>query len=178
MAQQRDSAKDAVAKRRRPEGWPVGSFDTYEQAQQAVDMLSDQNFSVDGITIVGVDLMEVERVTGRLTWGRVILGGAASGAWLGLFFGLLIGIFGGTFLTPLLTGVVMGAVFGIILAVVPYAMSGGRRDFTSQTQIVAGRYDILCVPELARQARDAIARSGLAGPATPNPGPQPRQGSE
>lgn len=164
MAQERGSTKEAMAKRR-PEGWPVGSFNSYEQAQKAVDLLSDQEFSVDGLTIVGVDLMEVERVTGRLTWGRVILGGAASGAWLGVFFGLLIGILGGGFVAPLLTGIVMGAVFGMVLTIVPYAISGGRRDFTSQTQIVAGRYDVLCVPELARQARDIIARSGLAGPA-------------
>lgn len=179
-ARDRRSAKEAVANRRRPEGWPVGSFDSYEQAQKAVDMLSDQDFSVDGLTIVGVDLMEVERVTGRLTWGRVILGGAASGAWIGLFFGLLFGILGGGFLVPVLTGVVMGAVFGVILGVVPYAMSGGRRDFTSQTQIVAGRYDVLCVPELARQARDAIARSGLAGPIRRDATPEsrPDHGSE
>lgn len=164
MARDRGSSKEALAKRR-PEGWPVGSFDSYEQAQKTVDLLSDQDFSVDALTIVGVDLMEVERVTGKLTWGRVLLGGAASGAWLGLFFGLLIGILGGEFVAPLLTGIFMGIVFGVVLAAVPYAMSGGRRDFTSQTQIVAGRYDVLCVPELARQARDAIARSGLAGPA-------------
>jgi hypothetical protein len=37
--------------------------------------------------------MLVERVIGRLTWGRVLLSGAASGAWFGLFVGLLLGLF-------------------------------------------------------------------------------------
>lgn len=148
--------------RLRPAGWPVGSFDSYLEAQAAVDGLSDREFPVDKLTIVGVDLMEVERVTGRLTWGRVLGGGAASGAWIGLFFGLLFGILvPGRFLAALIPAVIIGAIFGLIFAAVPYAMSQGRRDFTSMTQIVAGRYDVLCEPSLARQARDAIAAMSL-----------------
>lgn len=37
----------------RPAGWPVGSFSTYDKAQAAVDMLSDKQFDVSNITIVG-----------------------------------------------------------------------------------------------------------------------------
>ncbi len=72
-----------------PTGWPVGSYATYEEAQRAVDHLADADFPVRDVTIVGVDLMLVERVIGRLTWGRVLASGAASGAWFGLFVGLL-----------------------------------------------------------------------------------------
>ena len=35
----------------------------------------DEDFTVQDVTIVGVDLMQVERVLGRLTWGKVIGGG-------------------------------------------------------------------------------------------------------
>ena len=96
--------KTARGLRQRPSGWPVGSFDSYTDAQAAVDKLSDMEFPVSQLTIVGVDLMEVERVTGRLTWGRVIGGGALSGAWLGVFFGLLLSILGLGFWTPMLLG--------------------------------------------------------------------------
>lgn len=58
-----------------PNGWPIGSYPTYAEAQRAVDHLSDQEFPVQQVTIVGVDLMQVERVTGRLTWPRVLGGG-------------------------------------------------------------------------------------------------------
>lgn len=143
--------------RKKPEGWPVGSFETYAEAQEAVDMLSDAQFPVEELTIVGVDLMEVEKVMGRLTWGRVLLGGAASGAWLGLFFGMLLGIMSSQWLSAIATGVLMGVIFGTVMAAVQYAMTGGRRDFSSQTQIVAGRYDVLCLPSRAREARDKIA---------------------
>ena len=104
-----------------------------------------------------MDLIEVERVTGRLTWGRVIAGGMASGAWLGLFFGIVMALMSGFWFSSIAAGIGMGLVFGIVGAAVPYAASKGKRDFTSSTQIVAGRYDVICSPERAREARDMIA---------------------
>lgn len=145
-----------------PEGWPVGSYGNYERAQAAVDSLSDLgDFPVEDVTIVGVDLMQVEKVTGRLTWGKVLGGGAISGAWMGLFFGLLLGLFTEDWVAPLITGIVIGVIFGIVAAAIPYAMSDGRRDFASTTQIVAGRYDVLCHPRSAEQARDFLARTSI-----------------
>src|SRR6202048_502655 len=76
-----------------PKGWAVGSYPTYAEAQRAVDYLSDQEFPGQQVTIVGVDLMQVERVTGRLSWGKVLGGGVLSGAWLGLFIGLVAWFF-------------------------------------------------------------------------------------
>ena len=150
--------------RPRPGGWPVGSCSTYDKAQAAVDMLSDKQFDVSNITIVGLDLMEVERVTGRLTWPRVILNGIVSGSWLGLFFGLLLGIMdGANWLGSIILGVGMGIVFSVVTASVSYAMQGGRRDFSSATHIVAGRYDVLCDPHSAPQARDLISEFVAAG---------------
>lgn len=147
----------------KPNGWPIGSYATYAEAQRAVDHLSDQEFPVENVTIVGVDLMQVERITGRLTWGRVLGAGALSGAWLGAFLGLLVGLFvaGGGWLVTLLAGVVGGVVFGVISASVPYAASKGTRDFSSTMQLVAGRYDVLCDPHHAEQARDMLARLNI-----------------
>src|SRR5882762_11910860 len=90
-----------------PTGWPIGSYDTYEQAQRAVDFLADRNFPVQDITIVGAEPMLVERVTGRLSWGRVLGAAAASGAWFGLFVGILLSLFtvGGGWL-PIAIGLV------------------------------------------------------------------------
>lgn len=151
-----------------PTGWPIGSYGTYEEAQRAVDHLADNDFPVQEVTIVGVDLMLVERVTGRLTWARVLGGGAASGAWFGLFVGLIMGIFSeqSAWLGPLLFGLGAGVVFGLIFAAVTYASTRGRRDFSSSSQIVAGRYDVLSQPKHAEQARDMLARLAMGGPAT------------
>lgn len=148
-----------------PEGWPVGSYAKYEEAQRAVDHLADNEFPVADLTIVGVDLMLVERVVGRLTWGRVLMAGAGSGAWIGLFVGVLLSLFatppGQSGFPQILTGLVIGIIFGIISAAVPYGASKGRRDFTSASQIVAGRYDVLCQPRNAEQARDMLGRLAL-----------------
>ncbi|MFT4126395.1 MAG: magnesium transporter [Gordonia sp. (in: high G+C Gram-positive bacteria)] len=141
-----------------PKGWPIGSYQTYAEAQRAVDHLSDEHFTVEDVTIVGVDLMQVERVIGRLSWGKVIGGGIVSGAWLGLFFGLLVMlVVGGNAFPALVFGLVGGIVFGLISAIVPYAATRGQRDFASTMALVAGRYDVLCDPKSAERARDMLA---------------------
>ena len=53
-----------------PDGVPIGSYPTYAKAQEAVDYLSDNQFPVENVTIIGTDLRLVEQVTGRLTRGR------------------------------------------------------------------------------------------------------------
>jgi hypothetical protein len=146
-----------------PTGWPVGSYATYEEAQRAVDHLADADFPVRDVTIVGVDLMLVERVMGRLTWGRVVGSGAASGAWFGLFVGLLLSLFtaSGSSFVPILVGLASGVVFGVVFAAVGYGASRGRRDFTSASQLVAGRYDVLCQPRNAEKARELLAKLAM-----------------
>lgn len=141
-----------------PKGWPIGSYPTYAEAQRAVDYLSDRQFPVQQVTIVGVDLMQVERVTGRLTWPRVLAGGALTGAWLGLFIGLVLGFFSPSPWGSLIAGLLAGVFFGLITSGLQYAMARGTRDFSSTMQLVAGRYDVLCDPQGAEQGRDLLAR--------------------
>jgi hypothetical protein len=141
-----------------PKGWPIGSYPTYAEAQRAVDYLSDQDFPVQQVTIVGVDLMQVERVTGRLTWPKVLGGGVLTGAWLGLFIGLILGFFSPSPWGALATGLIAGVFFGLITSAIPYAMARGTRDFSSTMQLVAGRYDVLCDPPTAERGRDLLAR--------------------
>ncbi|EHK83372.1 hypothetical protein SZMC14600_19379 [Saccharomonospora azurea SZMC 14600] len=147
-----------------PSGWPIGSYSTYEEAQRAVDYLADKEFEVQDVTIVGVDLMLVERVLGRLSWAKVLGTGAASGAWFGAFIGVLLSLFdttqGFSFL-PLLVGLVAGVVFGAASAAMGYAFTRGRRDFSSASQLVAGRYDVLCQPRTAEKGRDLLARQAM-----------------
>ncbi|ATY09692.1 DUF4199 domain-containing protein [Amycolatopsis sp. AA4] len=149
-----------------PTGWPIGSYSTYGEAQQAVDFLAESEFAVTDVTIVGVDLMLVERVIGRLSWGRVLAAGAMSGAWFGLFAGLLLGMFvnQGGFALQLLTGLVLGVLSGLAFSAIGYRTSRGRRDFSSASQLVAGRYDVLCQPRSAEQGRELLAKLALRPP--------------
>ncbi|WP_448071397.1 general stress protein [Georgenia yuyongxinii] len=156
-----------------PTGVEIASYATYLEAQQAVDHLSDEAFEVRHVTIVGTDLRLVERITGRLTYARVAGAGAMSGAWFGLMITVVYWLFlpdGAGF--PLLAGLLIGAAFGILFAVVSYALTGGKRDFTSASQVVASRYSILCAPEHAGQARQLLTAAGHGGRHRPPTGQQ------
>ena len=148
----------------------VATFDDYAAAQRAVDHLSDEKFAVEHVAIVGRGLKFVEQVTGRLNWGRALLNGLASGAMTGLFIGLLLALFfprveqvGGAFVDlgfnwPLiLWSVGIGALFGAVFGLIGYAMTGGKRDFTSVGAMRAETYDILVDADHAADAERLLA---------------------
>ncbi len=142
-------------------------YDDYAAAQKTVDFLSDNEFPVKNLMIVGTDLKRVERITGRLTTGRVALGGLLSGLWLGLFVGLIFSFFvDEDVFTMIVSTILLGAVFGVVWALLGYALTRGRRDFSSITQVVATRYEVLVEHKVAGQARELLAK--LPG-ALPNP---------
>ena len=141
----------------------IGVFDTYPEAQRAVDALSDAGFPVQNCLIVGTDLRQLERVTGRLTWGRVLAGGALSGLWLGLFVGLIFSLFVATSgpVPPVFSTMVFGAVFGAVWAAIGYAATRGKHDYTSVSRIVPSRFEVLAEHKVAQQARDLLAKAGI-----------------
>ncbi len=142
-------------------------YDDYAAAQRTVDFLSDQEFPVENCMIVGTELKRVERITGRLTNGRVAVGGLLSGLWLGLFIGIVFALFTDeNTLGVIVSTMLFGAAFGLIWALVGYAMTRGQRDFSSITQVVATRYEVLVEHKVAARARELLA--GLPG-ALPNP---------
>ena len=141
----------------------VASYSSYQEAQAAVDRLSDQGFPVENLDIVGSDLRTVERVTGRLTTARATMAGAASGAWFGLFIGLLVGLFtrGPTWIGLIIGGLLIGAVWGAIFGFASHAATRGRRDFSSAQTLTASRYDIIARGGHADQARSILQQAGL-----------------
>lgn len=142
-------------------------YDDYAAAQKSVDFLSDQEFPVEHLMIVGTDLKRIERVTGRLTWSKIAVGGILSGLWLGIFIGLVFALFTESgVLQVLLSTAFMGATFGLVWALIGYAATRGQRDFSSVTSVVATKYEVLVENKHAARARELLA--GLPG-ALPNP---------
>lgn len=149
-----------------PRGEVIARYGSYVEAQKAVDYLSDQQFEVSKVSIIGSDLKSVEQVTGRLSYPRVALQGALNGVMFGAFFGLLMSLLGGTDLaSSLLLPIIMGGAFWMLLATVGYAAQRGKRDFTSTNRIVAGSYEVIAAPEVAGQARHVLG--GLTGGGAP-----------
>jgi hypothetical protein len=144
----------------------VASYPRYEQAQQAVDLLSDRGFPVEKLAIEARGIRFVERVTGRMTYGRAVVQGAASGAMIGLFIGLLFSLFNWfapaeSILVLVLWGILLGAFWGALIGVAGHWMTQGRRDFTSARGMEADRYDVTADPDVVAEAGRMLAEAGL-----------------
>lgn len=138
----------------------VGIYNSYAEAQKAVDFLADEKFEVQNLAIVGTELKSVERVLGRKNWGTVIAQGVQSGLSTGLLVGLIFLLFGrpGSVLVLLLVSLAIGVGIGVGFAAIGYAMTQGKRDFTSITQTVATKYEVLCEHKVAAQAREMLLK--------------------
>jgi len=144
----------------------VASYETYAEAERAVDLLADRGFPVQKVTIVGRGLSLVERVVGRLGYPQAALSGAITGGALGALAGWIVGLF--DVVDPIVTsarlalvGLVIGAVIGLIIAVTQLALTRGRRNFASLAGFEAERYEVLVQEDAAEEARRILLEAGL-----------------
>ena len=145
-----------------PEGEIISTYDRYEDAKHAVDVLARAGFPVPEVSIPGHDVRSVERVTGRLTYARVALTGALPGAYLGLLLAFLPFTFPplhAGIACPFLAAIAIGAGFGMLFGVLSYAMNRNRRDFSSVMQMVASRYDLITNGDLLFAARRILTEA-------------------
>jgi uncharacterized membrane protein len=140
----------------------VASFDRYEEAERAVDVLSDRKFPVERTAIVARDLDYVEQVTGRITYWRAMGLGALNGAVIGLLIGWLFGLF--NWFDPVvsafwlaLDGLWFGALVGAAMGLIAHALTGGRRDFAAVGGFRAQHYDVVVDEPFADEAERMLA---------------------
>jgi uncharacterized membrane protein len=139
----------------------VATYDSYADAQRAVDHLSDHEFPVERVAIIGTGLKYVEQVAGRVTTGRAALAGAAQGATLGALFGLLFGLIFTIDPNPAipllaLYGLITGAILGALIGWLTHAAQGGQRDFASVAGMQAERYEVQVDDAVADQAAELL----------------------
>lgn len=157
----------------------IAIYDTYEDAQRAVDYLAGQRFPVQNLSIVGTDLKSFERITGELTWGKVIGSAVMNGVIWGTFGSFLIYLFVPNLSLGmvLLGSILIFVVANVITSSIGYATTGGRRDFTSTTHVIATRYEILGESSVAGDARRLLS-AGSKNPAVRRPDPAPEESSD
>jgi hypothetical protein len=142
-----------------PRGDVLGTYDTYLEAQQVVAKLAKADFDVRQLSIIGSDLKSVERVTGKLTYGRSAVAGAATGGWLGLFGGSLLFLFTpSSSLTYAVAIILIGAAFGMLFGIVSYAVNRRRRDYTATSQVVASSYQVIAPSTVIVRAQELLQR--------------------
>ncbi|MGN8050678.1 general stress protein [Curtobacterium sp. 22159] len=153
-----------------PKGDVLGTYDSYPDAQRVVAKLAEADFPVNQLSIVGNDLKTVERVTGKMTYGRAAIAGALSGLWLGIFFGIVLTLFSPSAGGLILAAAIIGATFGMLYGIVSFAITKRQRDFTSVHQVLATNYQIVVDPQLTGQARRILGEAGVAPATHWNPG--------
>lgn len=150
----------------------VATYHSYEEAERAVDYLSDHDFPVQRTVIVGRGLDMVEQITGRYTYWSAAGKGAANGAVVGALFGWLFGLFG--WVAPLIAdlllalygalfGAVIGGVLGALLGIAGHAGTAGRRDFSSVPHFRAESYQLLADADVADRAQQMLNAAGAPG---------------
>jgi len=147
----------------------IAAFDSYTEAQKAVDTLSDRGFPVERAAILGHGLRYVEQITGRMTTGRAALTGALQGAILGGILGLLVALIftvdpNPALLLLVLYGLVAGAIFGAAIGALLHLATGGERDFASVSGLKADRYEVVVDEDVADRAAEILRTSYRARP--------------
>ncbi len=142
-----------------PRGDVLGTYESYIEAQQVVDKLARADFDVRQLAIIGNDLKTIERVTGRMSYPRAAIGGAATGAWFGLFAGVLLFTFTTTpNYTYAFAVIIIGAAFGMLFGLVRYAITRRSRDYTSTQQVIATSYQVLAPSSQIVRAQELLQR--------------------
>jgi hypothetical protein len=150
-----------------PQGEVIAKFTNYAEAVAFVDGIIANGFPAGAVAIVGKDLRTVERVRGKMSYGRVAVSGAVTGSWIGLFAGFVFGgssatsavttttsAFGSTFST-----VLIGAGLGMLVNILRYSLMRNKRAFVSQSTVIASKYEVQVPSALADQASAAAAKS-------------------
>ena len=144
-----------------PTGDVVGEFSNYLEAVALVDRIVAGGFAANLVAIVGSDLKTVERVRGRITYGRMAMNGALNGAWLGLFGGLIFAsaTSAAAFTNDVVAAAVLGAGLGMIWGVARMAMRGNNRQFISGSAIIAASYQVVVPNGMGAKAAELAEKA-------------------
>ena len=144
-----------------PRGETLATFDAYVSAQKLINSLVSEGVPFRSLSIVGTDVNLVERVTGKIGYGRAALSSAMSGSWLGVLAGLIFVIVSPTdVITPIVAGGIIGAGIGMVVGMVLFTLAGSnRRSYRSMQHIIAQSYRVVVEPEAHQQALAAMKAS-------------------
>ena len=144
-----------------PRGETLATFDAYVSAQKLINSLVSEGVPFRSLSIVGTDVNLVERVTGKIGYGRAALSSAMSGSWLGVLAGLIFVIVSPTdVITPIVAGGIIGAGIGMVVGMMLFTLAGSnRRSYRSMQHIIAQSYRVVVEPEAHQQALAAMKAS-------------------
>ncbi len=145
------------------QGEVLASFGEYTEAVALVENLVEANFPMTAIAIVGKDLKTVERIRGRMNYGKVALSGATTGAFIGFVLSLFSPVPEGAdassiAVSNVIQPVLIAAGIGMIFNIIRFAMSRNKRSFISSSMVMAKEYEVQVPSNLLAQAKEAAAK--------------------
>lgn len=145
------------------QGEVLASFGEYPEAVALVEKLVEANFPFTAIAIVGKDLKTVERIRGRMNYGKVALSGATTGAFIGFVLTLFSPVPEGADATSIaisnvIQPVVIAAGIGMMFNIIRFAMSRNKRGFMSSSMVMAKEYEVQVPSNLLAQAKEVAAK--------------------
>lgn len=132
----------------------VGVYDSFQDAEQAIEKLRDEGIPLEDVSIIGQGLQSETKVNGFVTTGDVAKEGAGTGALFGSLLGLLTGAaflfvpgFGPlVVLGPLaaaLAGAGEGAIAGGVIGAIFGNFISKQRIPKLEQQVKAGKYVVV-----------------------------------
>jgi len=148
-----------------PNGDVLAEFDSYLPAQELVNKLVTGGVPPSAVSIIGGDPTLVERVTSRVSYGKVALQSGMSGSWLGLLVGLIFAVFvPEDFVTPIFAGLLIGAGTGMVIGMVMYSFNkSATRSYRSLQQVIAQNYRVVVSSNVHSQALEAMNSTSREG---------------
>jgi len=148
-----------------PRGEELGTFENYPDAQDLVNTLVTNGVSAGALSIVGSDVTLVERVTGKIGYGRAALSSAISGSWLGAIAGLVVVVLDPSgVLTPVFAGILIGAGVGMVVGMMVFTFSKSKkRVYRSMQQVIARSYRVIVESSEHQKATAALASAQSEG---------------
>jgi uncharacterized membrane protein len=158
----------------------IASFPSYQEAESAINYLSDNDFPIQYASIVADDLQFVEKITGKVTrmkrLGNSILLGIFIGATIGFFFGLFDIMRPNTStVTVAIYGSGFGALFGLLFGLPNLFSPEKSREFNSEASFRANFFDVIVDDQYTQQATHLLNKSGQWGDKTDEESTEPRK---
>lgn len=138
-------------------GETVATYSKYEGAQRAVSKLIEKDVPARDISIVGKGLRSVEKITGKLGWGRAAWQGAMNGILLGMLVSAFAVIWVPDASVAMIGGMVLiGLAFGMALRLLNYSLIRRRRDYASVMAVTAERYEVAVTGLYTAKSREIL----------------------
>lgn len=151
-----------------PAGQLVQNFSSRQELDAAMGKLTAAGLPSQAFFVVGHDVKQVEYFMGKLSYPRVALSAAFSGAVFGAMIGVATALLTGTSVMPhLATAIPLGIAIWMISAIFSFSRANPNSSFQMKGHLVPSAFSLMASSAVAAHAREVLGSpsSNFAAPA-------------